>query len=136
MKLTEHFRLREFRVSNDHPGLAKVIQFSDIEIERIRFACASIFEPLRLRFGPVIITSGKRSPALNDAVGGHPQSHHMFQDDHGATDFTIPGAPVSEVTQFLMSTCRFRYLIRYPAQNFWHISYPDSSGEYQRYWEK
>jgi hypothetical protein len=42
----------------------------------LRFLCVNVLEPVRLAFGPLIVTSGYRSPAVNLAVGGSPMSMH------------------------------------------------------------
>jgi len=130
MILTKNFHLDEFKVSREHPELAAQIVFTPTETERIRFACASILQPLRDRFNLAVhITSGKRTRQINTLVGGHPGSHHMFEDDHGATDFVI-AAFHDDVIAYLRKSTRFRYLIYYRERKFFHLSYPDSSGIY------
>jgi hypothetical protein len=131
MRLTEHFSLEEFAISSDHPQLAWNIAFSPVEIERIRFACASILEPLRQNFGqPVIITSGKRTFELNEAVGGVPGSHHLFEDNHGAADFVVAGIPPEQVARWLHNHTWNRLVILYLDRKFLHLSFPDDSGIY------
>ena len=88
MKLTTHFDLAEFTLSetaarrgidNDPPP--------DIVVNLL--ALASTLERIRERLGhPIIITSGYRSPVLNAAVGGSPNSAHM---QGWAADLTCPG---------------------------------------------
>lgn len=130
MLLTPHFCLEEFAVSREHPHLARDIAFSDIETERIRFACASILEPIRLHFDkPVVITSGKRTEALNRAVGGHPQSHHLYLDDTGACDIVVAGVSPSDIAAWIIARLRVAYLIVY-RRGFLHISFPNVSGQY------
>ena len=48
-------------------------------LEKIREACGA---------NPVIVSSGYRCPAVNDAVGGATNSAHTWG---GAADFTVPG---------------------------------------------
>src|SRR5215472_3551271 len=45
-------------------------------------------EPLRGKFGPIIIHDGYRSPTHNVEVGGIPNSYHLFNDDNAAADFS------------------------------------------------
>jgi uncharacterized protein YcbK (DUF882 family) len=121
--LAPHFRLGEFAVSSRYPQLAKDVIFEPREVERIRFACASILEPLRGAFAqPVFITSGKRTNELNRAVGGHPESDHLFRGVYGACDIVMPGAKSKEIAQWIIDNCQVDYLIVYP--DFLHISFP------------
>lgn len=77
LQLSEHFVLREFihsvtaqRLHIDNtPGLCHV--------SRLIALCEHVLEPLRKVFGPIIINSGYRCPALNRAVGGAANSQHL-----------------------------------------------------------
>ena len=73
LKLSEHFYIREMLVTNtglpNIPGpkaLRNMMAFAD-----------NVLEPLRLRTGPIIITSGFRTKAVNEAVGGSSTSYHL-----------------------------------------------------------
>jgi GH24 family phage-related lysozyme (muramidase) len=59
----------------------------------------TFIEKARAQFGnkPVIITSGHRPPAVNQAVGGARNSEHLFQPGCGAIDWYIDGVPVKTV---------------------------------------
>ena len=139
LQLTENFLLHEFAVSRDFPELADEIDFTDIEVERLRFACAAYLQPLRNRFGKVIILSGKRSPELNAVVGGAISSDHLYllnplHSDAGAVDFTtvdLPGA-----VAWMRGNFVYKLLIYYPQRRFVHLSFPDSSGEYDIFKKK
>jgi GH24 family phage-related lysozyme (muramidase) len=56
-------------------------------------------EKARAQFGnkPVIITSGHRPPAVNQAVGGASNSEHLYKPGCGAIDWYINGVPVKTV---------------------------------------
>jgi GH24 family phage-related lysozyme (muramidase) len=56
-------------------------------------------EKARTHFGqkPVIITSGPRPPAVNQAVGGASNSEHLFQPGCGAIDWYVQGVPIKTV---------------------------------------
>jgi GH24 family phage-related lysozyme (muramidase) len=56
-------------------------------------------EKARTHFGqkPVIITSGPRPPAVNQAVNGASNSEHLFQPGCGAIDWYLQGIPVKTV---------------------------------------
>ncbi len=145
MQLTDHFHDYEFTVSADFPEFAAEIILTPTDQERLRFGCAAILEPLRRFTGcPIHITSGKRDRRLNTAVDGHIDSHHMFLDDHGAFDFwleetastlVLPTPP--KISQYLIDTTKFRYLIWYPDRRIFHLSLPDmETDNYNKYWIK
>jgi zinc D-Ala-D-Ala carboxypeptidase len=47
-------------------------------VERLRALAAGLLQPLRDRFGPLLVTSGYRSVPLNTLIGGSPTSAHPF----------------------------------------------------------
>ena len=78
MKLSEHFYLDEFLVSETAARRAIANQPTDEVIGRLRLLCQSVLEPLRVQLGcPIVVTSGYRSRELNLAVGGSLNSMHM-----------------------------------------------------------
>lgn len=88
MILTQHFALDEMVVSQEaarrgidnRPGAAALA-----ELRRT----AELLECVRaLLQRPVIVSSGYRCPALNQAVGGTPGSAHVWG---GAADIVVPG---------------------------------------------
>lgn len=89
-QLAQHFKLSEFAVSAEFPQLANEIDFTESEIERTRFFCQTVLEPIREIVGPVNITSGKRPTLLNLKVGGHKLSDHLWSPETNAiaADFT------------------------------------------------
>jgi len=79
IQLTRHFRLHEFLRSKDHPDLAAAMNPTPLHINNIHLQCATIYEPVRRHFGArIYISSGLRSDALNEAVGGHTASLHRY----------------------------------------------------------
>lgn len=75
--LTEHFSLPEMVRSG--VALQQNIdnQPSTEAVDNLRQLCRHVLEPLRRRFGRIIISSGYRSPRLNKAVGGVANSQHL-----------------------------------------------------------
>ncbi|MEM7212941.1 MAG: D-Ala-D-Ala carboxypeptidase family metallohydrolase [Pseudomonadota bacterium] len=63
-------------------------------VDNLRYLCTSTLQPIRDRLGfPIRITSGYRSPAVNQAVGGAATSQHLFgqaADAHLPSDFLDP----------------------------------------------
>ena len=99
MILTKHFHLEEFLQSDTATRLG-IDNTPDKESIANLHELANYLEEIREEIGkPIIITSGYRSPALNQAVGGSPKSDHM---EGRAVDFICPayGTPL-QVCQFI-----------------------------------
>ena len=76
--LTKHFTLEEFSFSSTAKsrGINNTVPLQ--YIPSLRNLCEVVLEPLREQVKePVIISSGYRCPALNEAVGGTNTSQHM-----------------------------------------------------------
>jgi zinc D-Ala-D-Ala carboxypeptidase len=72
---------------------------SPIIIDNLRALCMYVLEPVRKHFNkPIIIHSGYRSPAVNNAIGGSKTSQHMKGE---AVDFHINGYSVFEVAEWI-----------------------------------
>lgn len=99
--LSRHFTLSEFTdsetakasgIANDPSAMAKTLASN---------MCVLILEPIRERFGPVVITSGYRSPELNAAVHGVSTSQHIWTSEHVACDFQTPDAALDAVFDWI-----------------------------------
>ena len=89
MKLSEHFYLDEFLVSETATRRGIANQPADEVVARLRLLCQSVLEPLRVQLAcPVVITSGYRSRELNLAVSGSLRSLHI---QGRAADIVVPG---------------------------------------------
>jgi len=102
MKLSEHFDLSEFTVSQEavRKGIDNVA--TDSIIECLRDLCTHILEPIRDLAGkPLSITSGYRSPGLNAAIGGSITSQHCKGE---AADFHAQGYTTEELFQLVKSS--------------------------------
>lgn len=75
--LSEHFSLNEMLRSGTATMLGIENKPDDTHVENLRLLCENVLEPLRRRYGKIIISSGYRCPALNEAVGGATNSQHM-----------------------------------------------------------
>lgn len=65
----------------NHSGVALKLGIDNIPTEaeeNLQALCKMVLEPLRLRFGRIIIASGYRSPALNKAIRGKQNSQHLL----------------------------------------------------------
>lgn len=109
--------------------------------QKIAALCKFILEPARQTLNkPLLITSGFRTNAENEKIGGYKNSHHLYLADHSAVDVTIINSPIEELYEFVKENTFYRYVILYPLtnkkgkRNFIHISGPDSSGIYGKNW--
>ena len=78
MKLSANFSLNELTKSEfaTRNGISNTA--SPLVIEKLQALTDNILQPVRNKFGPVIVTSGYRSPESNTAIGGSTTSHHCF----------------------------------------------------------
>jgi zinc D-Ala-D-Ala carboxypeptidase len=85
-QLSEHFTDAELRVAGQPVRV----------VGNAKFLCLQILEPIREKFGALIIDSGFRDPVHNEAVGGVHGSFHEYLDDECAADFRpLPSASAS-----------------------------------------
>ena len=80
IRISQHFYLFEFLKSEtaEKLGINNSIR-EYIHLENLSNLVYQILEPARIQIQrPLFITSGYRVPALNKAVGGVPNSQHMF----------------------------------------------------------
>jgi len=77
MKLSKNLSLSE--VIYSQTALRRDIDNTPTEehIKNLKYIAEQIFQPIREHFGvPIYISSGYRSKALNEAIGGSPTSFH------------------------------------------------------------
>ena len=76
MKLSAYFDLAEFTRSESakREGLDNTPPSE--HLENIKVLCEKVLEPIRLRFGPINISSGYRGKMLNHFIGGSISSDH------------------------------------------------------------
>lgn len=119
------FEYDEFVVSDSFQYLVKQIELTDMDKLKLFYLCQLVLQPVRDKFGPVRILSGKRSPQLNFAVGGSKTSDHLYIGETCAADFTIKGN-VKECFEWVQANRQGTYgqLIHYPSKNFIHVSLP------------
>lgn len=88
MQLTPHFHLAEFVVSQAATRLGLRNEPGSAELRNLE-RLALVLEDVREALGgqPIIITSGYRSAAVNNAIAGAPASAHL---DGRAADFVVP----------------------------------------------
>lgn len=76
-QLTEHFQRWEFTSSETAVRRAISNAPSADQWLNLKALAENVLEPARAAEGPLYVTSGYRSPALNVAIGGAVDSQHM-----------------------------------------------------------
>ena len=91
--ITPHIAYGELTLNEERRRFTNQGQ-CDIAVELCNF-----LERVRDQFGnkPLIITSGHRPPAVNQAVGGAQDSEHLYKPGCGAVDFYVQGVAVKAV---------------------------------------
>ena len=124
MKLSEHFTLAEFvasqtatrkGINNDPPvELYPALRRTADGLERIRVLVG----------GPIVITSGYRSKALNSSIGGAVGSQHVLGE---AADIRALGMEPSDLARLIdenRTTIQHDQLIlEYPPDGWVHVSF-------------
>lgn len=126
MKLSPNFTLQEFTKSQTAVRLG----IDNTPEEDHMVAAQSLFlmvvQPIREHFGPTVLNSGYRGPALNEAVGGSAKSQHCKGE---AVDLEVPGVPNAEVAEWIRDNLEFDQLILefytpgIPDSGWVHVSY-------------
>lgn len=124
VKGVENFTYREF-VRSDVARRLKIdnIPQSDVIWENIEKLAIHCLQPIRNKFGPIIITSGYRSPALCRAIGSTLSSNHILGQ---AADFEFLDKNIRILDAFywIGKNLLFRELIlEYYPHGWIHIAY-------------
>jgi hypothetical protein len=99
MYLSPNFTVAEMTVSQEAVRRGILNNPTQEHISNLQKLCNDILEPLRARIGrPIVVTSGFRSPAVNQFVGGSKTSDHM---KGCAADILVPGVRPMEVCQII-----------------------------------
>jgi hypothetical protein len=110
MKLSEHFTLEELTFSQEAARRGLNNDPPPRIVENLTFLAARLEEVRALLQAPMVVSSGYRSPAVNDAVGGSATSQHRFGL---AADFCAPvfGDPFEVATAIAASPIQVDQLI-------------------------
>ena len=128
MKLSNNFSLKELTKSDYaiRNGIANEPNMD--QIVRLKELCNEILQPVRNKFGPVIVTSGFRSPQLCTAIGSSINSQHA---DGAAADFECLGVDNAELADWIYSNVNYDQMILEfytpgePNSGWVHCSYSD-----------
>lgn len=99
MKLSEHFTLEEFTVSQEAVRSGLKNDPDARQTDNLRALCENVLEPLRARVKrPIVISSGFRSKSVNRRVGGSATSQHCKGE---AADILVPGMDTVDVVDLI-----------------------------------
>ena len=134
MKLSKNFTLEEYSKSQtaDRLGIDNVP--SALHLDNARMLFERVVQRVRDHFGPTVINSGYRSPALNRAVGGSNTSQHSTGQ---AVDIEVPGKSNQEVAIWIRDNLEFDQLILegykpgIPGSGWVHVSYTNGKNRQQ-----
>lgn len=76
-KLSKNFTLNELIKSQTATRKSIDNTPSQSVINNLKYLCENLLQPIREIVGPIIISSGYRSPKLNKSVGGAKNSQHV-----------------------------------------------------------
>lgn len=109
MQLSKNFSLRELTRSQVAARRGIDNTPPQAVVERLRALAENVLQPVRDHFGaPVVVTSGYRSPELNDAIGSSDRSQHPKGE---AADFEVVGRSNLEVAEWIRDNLTFDQLI-------------------------
>lgn len=130
MKLSENFTLAELTKSASATRLDLDNTPSPQILENLQVLVENILQPVRNQFGPVVVTSGYRSPEVNKAVGGSGNSDHC---KGRAADFKVLRKDNRELALWVAENMHFTQLILefykpgVPESGWVHCSYDPSN---------
>src|SRR6185436_7541553 len=108
IKLGPHFSLWEFVTSQTGERQQIDNTPTDEVIANLRTLCTTILEPARAALGPLRISSGYRSAALNAVIGGSKSSAHML----GYAADVIPlSTTKTSFAKWVAANCNFDQII-------------------------
>jgi hypothetical protein len=97
VQLSEHFQLSEFLRSNAASRKGIPNEPSTTIIDNLA-RVAGALEIVRSHFGPVMVSSGYRAPAVNAEIGGVSSSAHCFGH---AVDFNVAKVAPADVIRWI-----------------------------------
>lgn len=119
MKLSKNFTLNEFTKSQTAIRLGIDNTPDGDHLEAAKELFENVIQKIRDHFGPTVLGSGYRSPALNKAVNGSKTSQHCSGE---AVDLEVPGFSTIEVAEWIRDNLEFDQLIL----EFYKPGIPDS----------
>lgn len=129
MQLTKNFHIDEFTL-----GAGVRITPTAEQVYCMKVLCSCVLQPVRNKFGPLLVTSGLRNNKITKALRaqGYPASatsdHYAWSRENprgtGAADFTCPSVNEEDIFLWLQQE-KFEHIgqiIYYPDSNIIHVS--------------
>jgi len=123
MQLSAHFNLAEFTRSESAKRHGVSNEPTAEHLANIKILCERILEPIRMKFGPINISSGYRSKVLNHYIGGSLKSQHC---EGKAADIDMDGmgsVTNKEIFEYIKYELEFDQLINEFNYGWVHVSY-------------
>lgn len=109
MQLTKNFHLSEFTKSQTATRFGLDNTPNEEVIKNLKLLAERVLQPIRNHYNlPIIISSGYRSIAVNNAVGGSRKSQHMIGQ---AADFEIPSIDNYTLAKWIEKNINYDQLI-------------------------
>lgn len=119
MKLSKNFSVAELSKSETAARRGLDNTPSMAVIDNLQALVDNVLQPIRDKFGPVVVTSGYRSPEVNKSVGGSATSDHC---KGFAADFEVLGMDNKVLAEWVRDNLKFTQLIL----EFYRKGVPDS----------
>jgi len=126
LNLTPNFTLTEMTATNTGINNEPTV----VEAQKLLYLAQYILQPIRDKWGPVIVTSGYRSFDVNKAVGGSETSQHMGGE---AADIVPVKAIMEDVFVWMVDNLTFgQAIFEQKGGDWWiHASLPRLGGQNQ-----
>lgn len=111
MQLSTHFTLAEFTRSESAKRHGVSNEPTPEHLENIKALCEKVLEPIRVKFGPINISSGYRSKVLNHYIGGSLSSQHCEGKAADLDQDGMGGATNVEIFHYIKDNLYFDQLI-------------------------
>lgn len=126
MRLSKYFWLGEFTRSQTASRRGIHNEPTDQHLVNMANLAVKVLDPIREKFGSYTLSSGYRSLALNQAIGGSRTSQHMTGE---AADIEIAGLSNYDLAVWIEQNCEYDQLILefytqgVPTSGWVHVSY-------------
>lgn len=135
MKLSAHFALAEFTRSESAKRHGVSNEPTPEHLKNLITLCEKVLEPIRMKFGPINISSGYRSKILNHYIGGSLNSQHCEAKACDIDMDGMGGASNTEIFNYIKDSLEFDQLIWEFGDNnkpdWVHVSYNEGKNRKQ-----
>lgn len=116
----KHFTLKELTASETAKKHNLENLATNEVVENLTNLVEKVLDPLRDAWGsPIKLTCGYRSKSVNEKVGGHPNSHHLYGC---AVDIVCLEKDQDRMMRLLINNPHVDLCQKYPDRNFIHVN--------------